>query len=119
MRRFLFATEGLEASSSWSMAGRHFRNEIAGLRAVAVISVVLFHLKIGGFQGGFVGVDVFVISGYLITRNILRDLSTDRFSLSDSIPAERARPRAGADRADRCADNRCAALAALRRCVDQ
>jgi hypothetical protein len=63
------------------MAGRHFRNEIAGLRAVAVISVVLFHLKIGGFQGGFVGVDVFVISGYLITRNILRDLSTDRFSL--------------------------------------
>jgi peptidoglycan/LPS O-acetylase OafA/YrhL len=63
------------------MAG-HFRNEIAGLRAVAVISVVLFHLKVGGFQGGFVGVDVFfVISGYLITRNILRDLSTDRFSL--------------------------------------
>jgi peptidoglycan/LPS O-acetylase OafA/YrhL len=60
----------------------HFRNEIAGLRAVAVISVVLFHLKVGGFQGGFVGVDVFfVISGYLITRNILRDLSTDRFSL--------------------------------------
>src|SRR3984885_1323652 len=63
------------------MAG-HFRNEIAGLRAVAVISVVLFHLKVGGFQGGFVGVDVFfVISGYLITRNILRDLSTGRFSL--------------------------------------
>jgi len=63
------------------MAG-HFRNEIAGLRAVAVISVVLFHLKVGGFQGGFVGVDVFfVISGYLITRNILRDLSTNRFSL--------------------------------------
>jgi len=60
----------------------HFRNEIAGLRAVAVISVVLFHLKVGGFQGGFTGVDVFfVISGYLITRNILRDLSTDRFSL--------------------------------------
>ena len=42
-----------------------FRNEIAGLRAVAVISVVLFHLKVGGFEGGFVGVDVFfVISGY-------------------------------------------------------
>ncbi len=59
----------------------HFRAEIAGLRAVAVISVVLFHLKIGGFQGGFVGVDIFfVISGYLITRNILRDLQAGRFS---------------------------------------
>jgi peptidoglycan/LPS O-acetylase OafA/YrhL len=60
----------------------HFRPEIAGLRSIAVISVVLFHLKVGGFQGGFVGVDIFfVISGYLITRNILRDLQADRFSL--------------------------------------
>jgi peptidoglycan/LPS O-acetylase OafA/YrhL len=59
----------------------HFRSEIAGLRAVAVISVVLFHLKIDGFQGGFVGVDIFfVISGYLITRNILSDLQANRFS---------------------------------------
>jgi peptidoglycan/LPS O-acetylase OafA/YrhL len=60
------------------------RNEIAGLRAVAVISVVLFHLKVGGFEGGFVGVDVFfVISGYLISRNILRDLRVGRFSIGD------------------------------------
>jgi peptidoglycan/LPS O-acetylase OafA/YrhL len=59
----------------------HFRTEIAGLRAVAVIGVVLFHLRVSGVQGGFVGVDVFfVISGYLITRNILRDVDTDRFS---------------------------------------
>ena len=59
----------------------HFRSEIAGLRAVAVISVVLFHLKVDGFQGGFVGVDIFfVISGYLITRNILLDLQAGRFS---------------------------------------
>jgi peptidoglycan/LPS O-acetylase OafA/YrhL len=59
----------------------HFRNEVAGLRAIAVIGVVLFHLKVAGVQGGFVGVDVFfVISGYLITRNILRDVDTDRFS---------------------------------------
>jgi peptidoglycan/LPS O-acetylase OafA/YrhL len=59
-----------------------FRPEIAGLRAVAVVSVVLFHLKLGSFQGGFVGVDIFfVISGYLITRNILSDLQADHFSL--------------------------------------
>jgi peptidoglycan/LPS O-acetylase OafA/YrhL len=59
----------------------HFRNDIAGLRAIAVIGVVLFHLKVAGLQGGFVGVDVFfVISGYLITRNILRDIDADRFS---------------------------------------
>lgn len=60
----------------------HFRSEIAGLRAVAVVSVVLFHLKLTSFQGGFVGVDIFfVISGYLITRNILIDLRENHFSI--------------------------------------
>jgi peptidoglycan/LPS O-acetylase OafA/YrhL len=58
-----------------------FRSEIAGLRAIAVASVVLFHLRIRAFEGGFVGVDVFfVISGYLITRNILADLGIGRFA---------------------------------------
>ncbi|MCP3388857.1 acyltransferase [Bradyrhizobium sp. CCGB12] len=58
-----------------------FRGEIVQLRAIAVLSVLLFHLKVPGFQGGFVGVDVFfVISGYLITRNILRDEAAGRFS---------------------------------------
>jgi peptidoglycan/LPS O-acetylase OafA/YrhL len=61
-----------------------FRPEIAGLRAVAVVGVVLFHLKVTGFQGGFVGVDVFfVISGYLITRNILTDIKSGQFSFGD------------------------------------
>jgi peptidoglycan/LPS O-acetylase OafA/YrhL len=65
-----------------TLVENHFRPEIAGLRAVAVISVVLFHLKVDGFQGGFVGVDIFfVISGYLITRKILLDLQAGRFSL--------------------------------------
>src|SRR5262249_29013905 len=60
-----------------------FRPEIAALRALAVMSVVLFHLRIDGFQGGFVGVDVFfVISGYLISRIILTDLQGGQFSFA-------------------------------------
>ncbi len=59
-----------------------YRREIDGLRAVAVLPVILFHAGIEGFAGGFVGVDVFfVISGYLITSIILADLRQDRFSL--------------------------------------
>ncbi len=51
-----------------------YRPDIDGLRAVAVVGVVLFHAGVPGFGGGFAGVDVFfVISGYLITQLILRD----------------------------------------------
>ncbi len=60
-----------------------YRPEIDGLRAVSVIGVVLFHLGLG-FPGGFVGVDVFfVISGFLITGILLRQLKEEKFSLSD------------------------------------
>jgi peptidoglycan/LPS O-acetylase OafA/YrhL len=60
----------------------HFRQDINALRALSVIAVVGFHLKIPGFAGGFSGVDIFlVITGYLMTRKILSDLSEDRFSL--------------------------------------
>lgn len=59
-----------------------YRPEIDGLRALAVLPVLLFHAEVPGFQGGFVGVDVFfVVSGYLITRLILQDLAAGRFSL--------------------------------------
>lgn len=49
-----------------------YRREVDGLRALAVIPVILFHAGFGIFKGGFVGVDVFfVISGYLITSILL------------------------------------------------
>ena len=61
-----------------------YRPEIDGLRAIAVGAVILYHTKISilGYQifkGGFVGVDIFfVISGYLITSIILKELVTTR-----------------------------------------
>jgi peptidoglycan/LPS O-acetylase OafA/YrhL len=59
-----------------------YRPEIDGLRAVAVVLVMLFHARLR-LHGGYVGVDVFfVISGYLITTLIWRDLDADRFSLA-------------------------------------
>jgi peptidoglycan/LPS O-acetylase OafA/YrhL len=54
-----------------------------GLRAIAVLAVFLYHLEPALLPGGFVGVDIFfVLSGYLITRIIHRDLQADRFTLS-------------------------------------
>lgn len=59
-----------------------YRREIDGLRAVAILPVVLFHAGIGGFSGGYVGVDVFfVISGFLITSTIQEEIREGRFSL--------------------------------------
>ena len=59
-----------------------YRPEIDGLRAVAVLPVILFHAGFGLFSGGYVGVDVFfVISGYLITSILLADLERGRFSI--------------------------------------
>ncbi len=65
-------------------AGRRFRPDIEGLRAVAVLLVVLYHAGVPGLTGGFVGVDVFfVISGYLITTHLLAELArTGRLSLA-------------------------------------
>lgn len=54
------------------MNTRRFREDINGLRAIAVIAVVLFHFGVPGFTGGFIGVDVFfVISGFLMTAIIV------------------------------------------------
>ena len=59
-----------------------YRPEIDGLRAVAILPVVLFHYRVPYFSGGFVGVDVFfVISGFLITSLIAGEMADGRFSI--------------------------------------
>ncbi|WP_099823651.1 acyltransferase family protein [Oceaniglobus indicus] len=59
-----------------------YRPEIDGLRAVAVVPVILFHAGFATFSGGFVGVDIFfVISGYLITGIMLDDMARGDFSM--------------------------------------
>ena len=60
----------------------HYRREIDGLRALAVVPVILYHAGVPGFGGGFVGVDVFfVISGFLITSLLLEELATGGLSI--------------------------------------
>ena len=60
----------------------NYRREIDGLRALAVIPVILFHAGIQSFSGGFIGVDVFfVVSGYLITSILIAEMGENRFSL--------------------------------------
>ena len=59
-----------------------YRREIDGLRALAVMPVLLFHAGFQSFGGGYIGVDIFfVISGYLITTIILAELQTGTFSI--------------------------------------
>ena len=66
------------------MSAIQYRPEVDGLRAVAVIPVVLFHLSAAWLPGGFVGVDVFfVISGYLITSIILKEQAAGTFTFKN------------------------------------
>lgn len=60
----------------------NYKPEIDSLRAVAVSLVILFHYELFNVKGGFIGVDVFfVISGYLITNLIIKDVDENKFSL--------------------------------------
>src|SRR5471032_3321206 len=59
-----------------------YRRDIDGLRAIAVIAVVLYHFGVPGFTGGFIGVDVFfVISGFLMTGLVVKGLERGNFSV--------------------------------------
>ena len=72
---------GSVATPSQTLA---FRRDVNGLRALAVVSVVAFHVDRGVAPGGFVGVDIFfVISGYLISRILFAELSAGAFSLRE------------------------------------
>lgn len=70
-------------SSAAGMPGDGFRADINGLRAWAVVAVVLYHFNVPGFSGGFAGVDVFfVISGFLMAGIVCRGLDAGRFGLA-------------------------------------
>lgn len=61
-----------------------FIPSIEGMRSLAVLVVLLFHLDVPGFAGGYLGVDLFfVISGFIISRNILSDVHAGNFSLKE------------------------------------
>jgi peptidoglycan/LPS O-acetylase OafA/YrhL len=58
-----------------------YRSEISGLRAIAIMSVIVFHADLGCLPGGFLGVDIFfVISGYLITYTMLAEMNSNEFT---------------------------------------
>jgi peptidoglycan/LPS O-acetylase OafA/YrhL len=70
------------SESEFHFSNLKYRPEIDGLRALAIIPVILFHAGFEAVRGGFVGVDVFfVISGYLITSIILIELEEEKFSI--------------------------------------
>ena len=67
-----------------NLVRKTYFQEIDGLRAIAVLAVIFYHFNIDYFSGGYIGVDVFfVISGYLITYQILNHLDNGNFSFKE------------------------------------
>ena len=76
------ATVGLSPAGGGGVANRDgFRPELDGLRALAIVAVLLFHFDLGGAEGGFAGVDVFfVLSGFLVTGMLVgKDIALSAF----------------------------------------
>jgi len=87
-RRSLFRGVG---EPQRARSGR-FRGDIEGMRAIAILLIVAYHAGLPGFSGGFIGVDIFfVISGFLITRNLLQESSTKNAIVLSRFWARRVR----------------------------
>ncbi len=78
------AAAGRRGEIAWAFPRTGRLAYIDGMRAIAIIAIVAFHARVPGFQGGFVGVDIFfVISGFLITHQIVSQSLGGRFSVKD------------------------------------
>ncbi|WP_315764539.1 acyltransferase family protein [Sphingomonas sp. Y38-1Y] len=79
----LATSGGGDTGGGAGTAAHRHRRDIDGLRAVAIVPILLLHCGLTKLRGGFIGVDIFfVISGYLITGIILRDLANGSFNLA-------------------------------------
>jgi len=62
-----------------NLASMEYRNDIDGIRFFSCLIVIFFHLELAGFENGWLGVDVFfVISGFLITQIIIKEIDASR-----------------------------------------
>ena len=81
--RASFGSASREIPTSDGESRPRYRPDVDGLRAIAILAVVLYHVHVPGFGGGFVGVDIFfVISGFLIGGIVFREVDAGRYSFA-------------------------------------